>query len=119
MRPAGAAARGLPTTESARSSTRFALARGACGQGVDGLDSVEAADDPDQLSLDPNVRVELGLVGRVGRLEANAVLLLEEALEGDGVLFDLSHDDVAVPGGLLRPDQDEVAIRDVGLDHRV
>src|SRR6202008_2378866 len=45
--------------------------------------SVEAADDSDQLSLDPHVVIELRGVGRVRRLQPDAVLLLEEALEGD------------------------------------
>ena len=78
-----------------------------------------ASDDPDELALDPDVVVELGRVGRVGRLEPDLVLLLEEALEGDGVLLDLGDDDVAVAGRGLRADEDEVAVGDVGLDHRV
>ena len=40
------------------------------------------------------------LVLGVGRLEADPALLLEEALEGDRVLLDLGHDDVAVAGGV-------------------
>ena len=55
----------------------------------------------------------------VGGLQPDFVLLLEEALEGDRVLFHLGDHDVAVAGGLLRPDDDEVTVRDVGVDHRV
>jgi hypothetical protein len=46
-------------------------------------------------------------------------LLLEEALQGDGVLFDLRDDDVAVAGRRLRADEDVVAVLDVCLDHRI
>src|SRR5829696_9768302 len=70
-------------------------------------DSVEAADDADELSLDPDRGVELWRVVRVGGLEADPVLLAEESLEGDGVLLDLGDDDVAVASGLLRSDDDE------------
>ena len=61
--------------------------------------SVELADDSDELSLDAHVVVELRRVGRVGRLETDLVLLLEEALQRDRVLLDLGDDDVAVAGG--------------------
>ena len=60
--------------------------------------SVEPADDADELALDADVVVELRRVGRVRRLEADPVLLLEEALQGDRVLLDLGDDDVAVAG---------------------
>ena len=66
-----------------------------------------------------HVVVELGRVGRVRRLESDLVLLLEEPLERDAVVVHLGDDDVAVPGRLLGSDEDEVAIGDVGLDHRV
>ena len=77
--------------------------------------SIEFPNDPDQLSLDAHIVIELRRVGRVGRLQSDLVLLLEEALQGDGVLLDLGHDDVAVAGRRLRADEDEVAIRDVGV----
>src|SRR5215218_10819919 len=82
-------------------------------------DSVEAADDADELSLDPDRGVELWRVVRVGGLEADPILLAEESLQGDGVLLDLGDDDVAVASGLLRSDDDEVTVRDMRLDHRV
>src|SRR3954452_14235304 len=86
--------------------------------------SIESANDPDQLSLDPDIRIELRRIGRVRRLEADLVLLLEEALEGHGVrapagLLDLGDHDVAVSGGRLWADEDEIPVRDVGLDHRI
>src|SRR6188768_3029988 len=51
--------------------------------------SVQFADDPDELALDPDVVIELRRVLRIRRLEADLVLLLEEPLQGDRVLFDL------------------------------
>src|SRR5262245_25077578 len=75
-----------------------------------GPTSVEAADDADELPLDPHVVVELRRVLGVRRLEADLVLLLEEPLQGDRVLLDLGHDDVAVAGRRLGPDQDIVAV---------
>src|ERR1035437_9153744 len=48
--------------------------------------SVQAADDPDQLALDPDVVVEHRRVIRVGRLQADPSRFLEEALERDRVL---------------------------------
>src|SRR6185369_7843226 len=70
--------------------------------------SVELANHADELALDPHVVVELRLVGRVRGLEADAVLLSEEALEGDGVLLDLGNHDVAIASRRLRPDEHEV-----------
>src|SRR5258707_1243582 len=81
--------------------------------------SVEPSDDADELPLDSYVVIKLRRVVRVGGLESDLVLLLEEALERDRVLLDLGHDDVAVAGRRLGPDEDEVAIGDVLLDHRV
>src|SRR3954453_16809720 len=86
--------------------------------------SIEAADYPDELSLNTDVRIELRRICRIGGLEADLVLLLEEALEGDRVgpaagLLDLGHDDVPVPCRRLRPDQDEITVRDMRLDHRI
>src|SRR5438093_2471871 len=80
---------------------------------------VEPSNHPDQLALDPNVVVELRRIRLVRRLKPDAVLLLEEPLEGHSVLLDLGDHDVAVPGGRLGSDENEVAVRDVGIDHRV
>src|SRR5450759_442812 len=95
--------------------------RGEVRSNVDGpwTASVEAADHPDELALDPDVVVVHRLVLGVRRLEADPALFLEDALERDGVLLDLGHDDVAVPRGGLWPDHDEVSVRDVRLDHRI
>src|SRR3954453_526502 len=86
--------------------------------------SIEAADYPDELSLNTDVRIELRRICRIGGLEADLVLFLEEALEGDGVrpaagLLDLGHDDVAVPRRRLGAYQDEIPVRAMGLDHRI
>jgi hypothetical protein len=61
--------------------------------------SIETPNYADQLALNADVVVELGRVVRIRRLESDPVLLLEEALERDGVLLDLGHDDVAVARG--------------------
>ena len=74
---------------------------------------------PIELALDPHVGIELRRVVRVGGLQADSVLLAEEPLEGDRVLLDLGDHDVAVARRLLRPDDHEVPVRDVRLDHRV
>ena len=79
--------------------------------------SVQAADDADQLPLDPDRRVELGRVVRVGGLEPDTVLLAEERLERDPVLLHLGHHDVPVAGRRLGADQHEVPVRDVALDY--
>src|SRR3954462_7761949 len=81
--------------------------------------SVQAADDADELSLDPDVGVELRRVGGVRGLQPDPILFAEEALERDGVLLDLRDNDVAIAGRLLRANDDVIAVRDVGLDHRV
>ena len=81
--------------------------------------SIEAADHPDELALDPYRVVVLRRIGRVGRLEPHAPVLLEEPLERDGVLLHLGDDDVTVAGGLLGPDHDVVTVRDERLDHRI
>src|ERR1035437_3748261 len=88
-------------------------------QGRPGPASVQPADDPDQLALDPHVVVEHGRVVWVGGLKADATLFLEELLEGDRVLFHLGDDDVPVSGRLLWPDQDKVPVLDVGVDHGI
>ena len=46
------------------------------------------------------------------------VALVEESLDG-GFVLDQGDDDLAVAGRLLRLDDDEVAVEDAGLLHRV
>src|SRR5690349_15928979 len=79
--------------------------------------SVHAADDPHELALDAHVRVVLGRVLVVGRLETDPALLPVEALERDRVLLHLGDHDVPVARRLLRPDDHEVPVRDVGVHH--
>ena len=55
----------------------------------------------------------------VGRFEADAVLLLEEPLQGRLAFVVADGDDLAVAGLLLAVDDDVVAVGDVLLDHRV
>src|SRR5207245_9630601 len=52
-------------------------------------------------------------------LEPDAIALLVEALEGRGVVVEDRDDDLAVARGVLRLDDDVVAVVDVVLDHRL
>src|ERR1041385_3679024 len=74
------------------SSTKWPASPSPCGNAVEEVPerrrSVQAAADADELPLDPHVVVELRRIGRVGGLQADLVLLLEEPLERDGVLLD-------------------------------
>src|SRR4051812_21613053 len=100
-------------------STNWRAHADGCEKPVDSRPLVQPPNHADELALNSNVVVEHRRVVRVRRLQSDAVLLLEESLERDRVLLDLGDDDVAVPGSVLRPDEDEVAVGDVGLDHRV
>src|ERR1051325_4017582 len=78
-----------------------------------------AADDAlhDTLNLaelDPD-----GVELRVGGLEADVVVFLEEGLQGGGAVRKEGHDLVAVGGNLGALDQDEVAIQDPFVPHGV
>src|SRR2546428_593910 len=53
------------------------------------------------------------------RVAAGAIALLVEALEGRGVVVEDRDDDLAVTRGVLRLDDDVVAVVDVVLDHRL
>src|SRR5688572_8144509 len=81
--------------------------------------SIHATYDPDQLSLDVDVVIELRRVLVIGGLKAHAVLFLVKPLKRDRVFFDLGDHDVAVMRGLLRADDNEVPVRDVRFNHGV
>ncbi len=77
------------------------------------MDLIEAANDPDQLALDPYVVEVHRRIGWVRRLQADSILLLEEAFEGDRVFIDLCDNNVPIARRGLGADQDEVAVRDL------
>src|SRR5207253_4987207 len=78
----------------------------------------EAANDSDDLALDLDVTRVDRLHLAVGRLQADPVLLTEEPLQRRAAVFQQRDDDVAVARGVLRLDDDVVAVIDVVFDHR-
>src|SRR5258706_1685891 len=79
----------------------------------------EPADDPDDFPLDLDIACVDRLHLAVGRLQADAVLLFEEALERGAAVLEERNDDVAIPRGVLRLHDDVIAVVDVVLDHRL
>jgi hypothetical protein len=65
------------------------------------------------------VRENPSLIGRVRRFQRDHVAAAAVAFQRGFMIFDQSHDDIAVVGGRLFPDHHDVAIVDPGLDHRV
>src|SRR5436309_12822252 len=78
----------------------------------------EASDNADDLALDLDVARVDRLHLPVRRLQADAVFLAEEALQGRAAVLEQRDDDVAVARGVLRLHDDVVAVVDVVLDHR-
>src|SRR5262249_21954363 len=79
------------------------------------------ANQSDQFALNIGlVRTEGSrLVVWIGRLERDRGTLLAQALEGGLLLFYQRHDDVAVLGGVAALADDDVALVDAGIDHRI
>src|SRR5215212_9515138 len=80
-----------------------------------------ATNQTDQLALnlDPVGAEHARLVARVCRLERDRGAAAAEALQRRLLVVDQRHDDVAGVRRLLAADDDEVALEDTGLDHRV
>src|SRR2546427_11476201 len=83
----------------------------------EGRRSAELADDAYHFALDLDLAGEDRLHLAVGRLESDALLFAEEALEGDAVVLEQRDHDVAVTGGRLWLDDHVVAIVDERVDH--
>src|SRR5439155_21524192 len=79
--------------------------------------SGELSDDSYHLALDLDLAGEYRLHLTVRRLEADALLLSEEALERHAVVLEERDDDVSVPGRGLRLDDDVIAVIDERVDH--
>src|SRR5438552_592984 len=79
--------------------------------------SGELADDSYHFALDLDLGGEYRLHLTVRRLEADALLFSEEALEGHSVVLEQRDDDVSVPSRGLRLDDDVVAVIDERVDH--
>ena len=73
----------------------------------------------DYLAKNGNVLLIKGFHGIVFRLQTDAVLLPEESFYRGSVVVDESHDNLAVLGIVLLPDQYEIPIIDAGIDHAV
>jgi competence protein ComEC len=80
-----------------------------------------AADQADEatLHLDHMVGKDARLIGRVGRFQRDGAAVAAKALQGSFLIIDQRHDDIAILGGDLFADDDDVAIVDARLDHRI
>src|SRR6185295_3157681 len=79
----------------------------------------EPANHSNHFALDLDVARIDRLHGAARRLQPHAILLLEEALQRRAVVLEQRDDDVAVPGGALLLHDDEIAVVDVVVDHRL
>src|SRR5262249_53327842 len=75
--------------------------------------------DQPALNVDLIGTEDARLIVGIGSLERDRSPLLAQAFEGRLLLLDQSDDDVAVFGGVAALADDDVALVDAGLDHRI